>query len=61
MIFKSKDPKQNFEEHLRKIASQEAFIYFTLDKFIVNMTKLINNINTDSLTHKILKDETKDY
>lgn len=61
MIFKVKDPKLNFEEYLRKITSQEAFIYFTLDKFIVNVTKLINNINSDSLTYKILKDETKDY
>jgi len=32
-----------------------------LDKFIVNVTKLLNNINSDSLTYKILKDETKDY
>lgn len=56
MIFKTKDPKQNFEEYLRKITNQEAFIYFTLDKFIVNVTKLINNINSDSLTYKILKD-----
>lgn len=61
MVFKTKDPKQNFEEYLRKITNQEAFIYFTLDKFIVNVTKLINNINSDSLTYKILKDETKDY
>ena len=61
MIYKVKDPKQNFEEYLRRITNQSAFIYFTLDKFIISITKLINNVNSDSLTYKILKDETKDY
>jgi histone deacetylase complex regulatory component SIN3 len=61
MIFKVKDPKQNFEEHLRRLTNQEAFIYFTLDKLIQSLAKLVNNINSDSLTYKILKDETKDY
>jgi histone deacetylase complex regulatory component SIN3 len=60
MIFKIKDPKL-FEEYLRKISTHEAFIFFTLDKFITSLTKLINNISVDSLTYKILKDGTKDY
>ncbi len=28
---------------------------------MLGLVKLINNINTDSLTHKILKDGVKDY
>lgn len=61
MIFKVKDPKQNFEEYVRRITNQEAFIYFSLDKLIQSVAKQVNNINGDSLTYKILKDETKDY
>lgn len=60
MIFKLKDQKM-FEEYLRKILTQDAFLLFTLDKFILGITKLLSNLNNDSLTFKILKDGTKDY
>lgn len=39
---------------------QEAFIFFTLDKLIGGLCKLIHNINPESLTHKILKEGAKD-
>jgi hypothetical protein len=50
-----------FEDYLRKILTQDAFVFFTLDKFILSVTKLISNLNNDNLTFKILKDGTKDY
>ena len=49
------------EEYLRKIFQQDAYIFFTLDKLILGEVKLINNINNDSLTFKILKDDVRDY
>lgn len=49
------------EEYLRRIFQQDAYIFFTMDKLILGEVKLINNINVDSLTYKILKDDVKDY
>jgi len=49
------------EEFLRRIFQQDAYIFFTMDKLILGEVKLINNINVDSLTYKILKDDVKDY
>jgi hypothetical protein len=49
------------EEYLRKIFQQDAFIFFTLDKLILGLVKLINNLNADSLTHKLLKEGVRDY
>lgn len=49
------------EEYLRRIFQQDAFIFFTIDKLILGLTKLINNISVDSLTYKILKEGVKDY
>lgn len=60
MIFKLKDQKM-LEDYLRKILTQDAFVFFTLDKFILSVTKLVSNLNNDNLTFKILKDGTKDY
>lgn len=60
LIHKIKEQK-GLEEYLRRIFQQDAFIFFTLDKLMLGLVKLINNINTDSLTHKILKDGVKDY
>lgn len=54
VIYKLKEQK-SFEEYLRKILQQDAFIFFTLDKLIGGTTKLINNIGNDTLTYKILK------
>lgn len=60
LVCKLKEQK-SFEELLRKVFQQDAFIFFTLDKLIIGLTKLINNISTDSLTYKILKEGVKDY
>jgi len=32
-----------------------------LDKLVLGQVKLINNINTDSLTYKLLREGVKDY
>lgn len=60
MIHKIKEQK-GLEEYLRKIFQQDAYIFFTLDKLILGLVKLINNINADSLTYKILRDDMRDY
>ena len=60
LIFKIKD-KKLFEDYLRKIFCKNSFIFFTLDKIIHNAAKLINTINSDSLTDRIIRDMTKDY
>ncbi len=49
------------EEYLRRIFQQDAYIFFTLDKLMLGLVKLINNINADSLTFKILRDDVRDY
>ena len=49
------------EEYLRKIFQQDAYIFFTLDKLVTGLVKLVNNINIDSLTYKILRDDVRDY
>lgn len=49
------------EEYLRRIYQQDAYIFFTLDKLIIGLIKLVNNINVDSLTYKILRDDVRDY
>lgn len=46
---------------MRRIFQQDAFIFFTLDKLVGGLTKIINIIGTDSLTYKILKEGVKDY
>lgn len=60
LIHKIKEQK-GMEEFLRRIFQQDAYIFFTMDKLILGEVKLINNINVDSLTYKILKDDVKDY
>jgi len=60
LIYKIKEQK-SMEEFLRRIFQQDAYIFFTMDKLILGEVKLINNINVDSLTYKILKDDVKDY
>lgn len=60
LIHKLKD-KKSFEECLRKIFSQDAFIFFTLDKIISNAIKIIISISSGDLSYKILKDQTKDF
>lgn len=60
LIHKLKEQK-GLEEYLRKIFQQDAFIFFTLDKLILGLVKLVNNLNTDSLTHKLLKEGVRDY
>jgi hypothetical protein len=60
LIHRLKEQK-GLEEYLRKIFQQDAFIFFTLDKLIIGLVKLINNINADSLTHKLLKEGVRDY
>lgn len=62
MIYRVKDKdKRAFEDYLRKLFCKDAFIFFTLDKMILNVARLINNISSGSLTFRILKDLTKDY
>ena len=62
MIYKIRDKNKNyFEEYLRKLYCEKAFIFFTLEKLIINASKIINNIPSDPLTYQILKDQTKDY
>jgi hypothetical protein len=60
MIHKLKEQK-GLEEYLRKIYQQDAFIFFTLDKLVLGLVKLVNNLNADSLTHKLLKEGVRDY
>ena len=48
--------QKSFEEYLRKIFQQDAFVFFTMDKLVAGVAKLFNNINNDSLTHKLLKE-----
>lgn len=60
LIHKIKEQK-GLEEYLRKIFQQDAFIFFTLDKLILGLVKLVNNLNADSLTHKLLKEGVRDY
>jgi len=55
------EEQKGMEEFLRRIFQQDAYIFFTMDKLILGEVKLINNINVDSLTYKILKDDVKDY
>lgn len=62
LIYKIRDKNKNcFEEYLRKLYCEKAFIFFTLEKLITSAAKVINSIPSDSLTYKILKDQTKDY
>ena len=49
------------EEYLRRIFQQDAYIFFTLDKLMLGLVKLINNINADSRSFKILRDDGRDY
>lgn len=61
LIHKIKEQK-GMEEYLRKIFQQDAYIFFTLDKLFSGITKIVNNqISTDSLTYKILRDDIRDY
>jgi histone deacetylase complex regulatory component SIN3 len=60
LIHKVKEQK-TMEEYLRRIFQQDAYIFFTLDKLMLGLVKLINNINADSLTFKILRDDVRDY
>jgi histone deacetylase complex regulatory component SIN3 len=60
LVHKVKEQK-GMEEYLRRIFQQDAYIFFTMDKLILGGVKLINNINVDSLTYKILRDDVKDY
>jgi hypothetical protein len=53
--------QKSFEEYMRKILLQDAFIFFTLDKLIGGVTKLVNNVSNDSLTYNILSEGVKDY
>lgn len=46
---------------MRKIFQQDAFIFFTLDKLVLGLVKLVNNISADSLTFKLLKEGVRDY
>lgn len=60
LIHKVKEQK-GLEEYLRKIFQQDAFIFFTLDKLVLGLVKLVNNLNADSLTYKLLKEGVRDY
>jgi histone deacetylase complex regulatory component SIN3 len=60
LIHKLKEQK-GLEEYLRKIFQQDAFIFFTLDKLVLGLVKLVNNLSADSLTHKLLKEGVRDY
>lgn len=60
LIHKIKEQK-GLEEYLRRIFQQDAFIFFTMDKLILGLVKLVNNLSADSLTYKLLKDGVKDY
>lgn len=60
LIHKIKEQK-SLEEYLRKIFQQDAFIFFTLDKLVLGLVKLVNNISADSLTFKLLKEGVRDY
>lgn len=60
LIHKIKQQK-GLEQYLRRIFQQDAFIFFTIDKLILGLAKLINNISVDSLTYKVLKEGVKDY
>ena len=60
LIHRLKD-KKVFEDLLRKIFNQDAYIFYTLDKIITIVIKAITSITNNDLTYKILKNNTKDF
>lgn len=59
LIFKLKD--QKLPDYMRILLKKDAFIFLTIDKLINYVNKIFTNINSDSLTYKILKENTKDF
>ena len=60
LVHKVREQK-TFEEYLRRIFQQDAFVFFTMDKLLTGVAKMINNIGSDSLTHRLLKEGVRDY
>lgn len=60
LIYKIKE-KKVFEDLIRKIFSQDGYIFYTLDKIVNIAIKTISSITNNDLTYKILKNNTKDF
>ena len=60
LVHKVREQK-TFEEYLRRIFQQDAFVFFTMDKLLLGVAKMVNNISPDSLTHRLLKEGVRDY